>query len=554
MQLFLFLNDLAGRFWPLDQAMRFFYVAAVPSLATLFLAQLLVLPRSAEAPSRARIASVIAFSLLLAIFLVFGFEYFSQVLNLGVISPRPFMTRRVNLLLVEPQDNSFPCFELTVAAIFAVGMAFSSRKWGLCAGGVTVLLALARMYCGTNFLADVVVGALLGVGVTALCGALFEIRLGVFEFKPAWQWGISTGILALTLGGTYFSLASMPRFAAKLPVFWSSPATAATPEIEETQAAPQKATKAARTALQEGEGVVDEHAEEPSAEELALSKRSHLFLPEVEKFLKGRLSPLARPFHLLDVEVAPVKAGNSPYRCAALRFEITPSRPNLRSDTAEVAARLVKAAFASDSQLENVDVTAILRGDAQQIDGSDVRFAGDEVPVFTASIQREKLVVAEPKWANDPNLDGGSWLRTRSLLYINPKILPLPTPVAAVPTPVATPLPTVTPVRPIVTPTPLRTLASPTATPRPTAVPKPIVPRVWPKATPRPTRSLAPVVKKPASGGVRVTPAVRPTPLPPQLTPAQPRKWSRSRYRKWNRTTSPSKRYSRRYKRFRRAR
>jgi undecaprenyl-diphosphatase len=494
-QLFLFINDLAGRFSPLDQAMRFFYVAAVPLLATLFLAQLLVLPKPSGAPSRARIASVIAFSLLLAVFLAFAFEYFSQVLNLGVISPRPFMTRRVNLLVVEPQDNSFPCFEMTAAAIFAVGMAFSNRKWGLWAGGAVVLLGFARMFCGTNYFGDLLVGALLGVGVTAFCGAVFDVRLRLFETRPAWQLGVSGGLLALTLGGTYFSLASMPRFAAKLPVFWGSAATAATSQVE-PQGQPDKATRAARTVLQEGEGVVDEaHPEEPSAEELALSKRSHLFLPEVEKYLKGKLWPLSRPFRLLDVEVAPVKAGNSPYRCAAIRFEVLPATPDLRRQTAEAAARLVKAAFAFDSQLQNVDVTAITRGEAAEIDGSEMRFAGDEVPVFTASIQRQNLVVTEPKWANAPNLDGGSWLRTRSLLYVNSKILPPTAAMEAEPIPTPVAVASATPVATAATPVPTtKEQTTPTV-----SAPKPglplVLPRVAPSASPK--VSQVPAAKKP---------------------------------------------------------
>lgn len=418
-QIFLFLNDLAGR-WPLlDGAMRFFYVGAVPALATLFLAQLLLLPRRADAAPRARIVFAVAFALLLAAFMALVFEYLAQSLSLGTISPRPFMTRRVNLLVLEPQDNSFPCSEIAVAAIFAVALGFSSRKWGLCGAFVVILLGVARMFCGTNYFADVAVGALLGASAAALCGAMFEARWPIFSSKPALHFAGSAAILALTLGATYVSLAATPRFSAKLPAFWNSPARAATSAPD----APLQSTRAARAVLQEGEGVAPEMVP-LSAEELALSKRSHQFLPAVEGFLRGKLAPLARPFRLLDVEVAPVRAGGSAFRCAALRFEIARDVPDLRRQTVEVAARLVKAAFASDSQLQNVDVTAILRGDAAQIDGSALRFAGDEVPVFTASIARSKLVVAAPRWVNDPKLDGGSWLRARSRLYVNERVLP----------------------------------------------------------------------------------------------------------------------------------
>ncbi|RYG68327.1 phosphatase PAP2 family protein, partial [bacterium] len=229
-QLFLFLNDLAGRFPLLDQIARYLYIGAVPLLATLFLAQLLVLPRADDAPARSRIAFSVAFALLGVAFLALGFELFAQSLNLGVISPRPFMTRRVNLLVVEPQDNSFPCIEVAFAAVFAVGMALSNRKWGIFGGTITVLLALTRLYCGTNYFADVAIGALFGVGMTYVCSALFEARLRLFAHKPALQSVSGLTALLVTCGGIYFSLAATPRFASKLPVFWSSTATAAQEE------------------------------------------------------------------------------------------------------------------------------------------------------------------------------------------------------------------------------------------------------------------------------------------------------------------------------------
>ena len=409
--------------------MRVGYILAVPLLATLFGARLLLWPRSRDVPSRARVVCAVVFALLLLAFLGLGLQLLTQSLGLGTLSPRPFMTRRVDLLIVEPQDNSFPSWEMALAAVFAVGLAFLSRRWGMVGAAATMFLGLARMFCGTNFLADVVVGALLGVGSAAFFGALFEVRLRVFAPQPRWQLLSSTSLLLLTLGGAYFSLASTPRFAAKLPVFWSSTVAAASESAasessgsESSSAATLKPTRAAR-AVQEGEGVI-EAAAPLSAEELALSKRSHLFLPAVEKQLKGVLTPLSRPFRLLDVEVAPVTTGDRPFRCAALRFEIPRAAPELRRLTAETAARLVKAAFRADPELQNIDITAIVRGSGVEIAGSAMRFAGDEVPVFTASIARQNLIVQAPRWANDPKLDAGSWLRTRSRLYINEKILP----------------------------------------------------------------------------------------------------------------------------------
>jgi len=510
-QFFLFLNDLAGRLPFLDQSARFFYVGAVPLLAALFFGQLLLVSRESNA-AKARIALAVVLALLFVALIGIAIEFFAVSWHLGTLSPRPFMTRRIHWLVVEPQDNSFPCYEVAIAAILATGMAFSNRKWGIAGALLTVLLALTRLYCGTNFLADVAVGALLGSGLCAAFGALCTAE-HPFERAPLRDWAISSAVVALSLGASYVSFAQTPRFAAKLPLLWSSTATAANGDSPEV---PRKATRAARVAIGEGEGIAEiapdtsgAPPETPSAEELALSKRSHLFLPVVEKFLRGKLAPRARPFHLLDVEVAPVKAGNTTYRCAAIRFEIAQKVPDLRRQTAHVAARLVKIAFQSDSLLQNVDVTAILRGDGAQIDGSEVHFAGDEVPVFTASVARQNLRVPKPLWANDPRLDGGSWLRARSRLYVNQRILPVSVTPAPKPSPKPSPK-----AAPKPSPTPVITPAIPFKIPakRPTPPRKP-----WPTATP--------LIKIPAK------PSQTPT-LPPKAvakpftTPATPHKSS----------------------------
>lgn len=451
-QLFLFLNDLAGRFPWLDEGARFFYVGAVPLVAALFLGQLLLFSPSPNA-SKIRLAAAVVLALLFLAVIGISIEFFAHSWHLGTLSPRPFMTRRIHWLVVEPQDNSFPCYEVAVAAILATAMAFSDRRWGIAGAFLTVLLGLTRLFCGNNFLADVAIGALLGIGLCAACAALCTAPQP-FERVALRGWVAGSALVAASLCASYLAFAQTPRFAAKMPLFWSSTATAASTEArtaaDNAPDGARKATRAARASIGEGEGIAETaavndpmgHQEtgEPSAELLALSKRSHLFLPDVEKFLRGKLAPSARPFALLDVGVAPVKTGHSTYRCAAIRFEINEKVPDLRRRTADTAAKLTKLAFASDSQLQNVDITAILRGDGLQIDGSQVRFAGDEVPVFTASIARQHLHVASPRWANDPKLKGGLWLRTRSRLFINEKILP-----ALLKTPVPIPEPTSAP-------------------------------------------------------------------------------------------------------------
>ena len=425
MQLFLFLNDLAGR-WPLlDGAARVFYVGALPILGTLLLAQLLLLP-APNGVSRSKTALSVVLAVGLGALIVWGFGWAASAWHLGNLSPRPWMTRRVNWLVVEPQDNSFPCVELLLAAIVAGASTRLSRRVGIFSWLLVLALGVTRMFCGNNYFADVFLGAALGAGAFWGCAALCErhltwlsrLRLTATNGAP----------LAVTLAGCIGLALFSPRFEGK---FGLGRAASAAPTSASIQG--------------EGEGL-GQFPGEGRAEELALAKRSTLFLPSVEAYLRGKLSPLARPFALLDVEVAPVKAGTTSFRCAAIRFQVPAEEAGTRRAVAARAARLVQTAFALDSQLQNVDIVAVSLDQGRGLDGSLVTFAGDEVPVFTASIQRKNLILPPPApaWLNAPGLEGGIWLRARSRLYVNARALPdspAPTPIPT-PTPVPTPAPT----------------------------------------------------------------------------------------------------------------
>ena len=505
MQLFLTLNDLAGRYPLLDALMRGVYIATIPLLAVILLGLLILAPRARHAPSRGKVALATVFALGGAALLMWGIDSWAQSLGAGTLSPRPWMTRWVNLLIVEPQDNSFPCVEIIVATIFAVGIWAAHRWWGVFAAFSTLILMTARLFCGSNYFADVGVAALVGLGLMLLALALCRAPR-----TRNWRSGLA-GLGAFTLGGTalgtFLIMASMPRFAGKMQLPWGA-------TMPSNSIIMEGAPTAARDNLQEGEGLpalgfnndgsikADEYAGE--AEALALSKRATLFLPKQEAMLTQVLTPKAAPFRLVDVEVAPVNFADGSYRVAALRFEIDPKIPDVRQLVAQRAATLVKAAFAADAQLDNVDITGVVTGDAQTGD-SLMNFAGDEVPVFTASIQRRNLIVNAPKWANAPNLEGGLWLRTRSRLWIDDKILPT-TPGKPQPTAVPT---SATP--PVATPTAQATSGA-TITPKPTVraqlttqptaqptVKATVRPRA--KATPRPRRKK----RAPRAGPARET-------------------------------------------------
>ena len=407
---FLFLNDLAHKSPILDEILRFFFVSGVPLLASILLAQLTILWPVNSPQSRSKILWAILVAIGFGALLMVGIEVISSALHLGNISPRPYMTRRVNLLVVEPQDNSFPSPELILAAIFCFASWTLSKKWGAVSSVLVVLLGLTRMICGTNYLADVFFGAVFGLAFGALAFAIFKVS-AVAQIR-ARQSGFSLATLGATIAGIIFIASSEPRFSSKLAAPWNSPALATASHDHENEG------KVEETAPMSDEDAQNE------AKTLALTKRSSLYLPEVETYLRGKLTPLTKPFSLLDIEVAPFKTADSAYRVAAVRYEVRQDIPDLRRQTVECGARLAKAILTLDSQIENVDVIAVMRGDAAVIDDSEMRFTGDEVPVFTASIQRKNLIIEGNDWANSPTIDGGSWLRFRSRIYLNNRVLP----------------------------------------------------------------------------------------------------------------------------------
>jgi len=491
-QLFLFLNDLAGRWALLDSAARWIYIGALPVLGTLVGAQLLLLPRSFGGASRSKTALALVLSLALGALFVWGLGAIATAWHLGNLSPRPWMTRRVNWLIVEPQDDSFPCIEVLFAWSLSSASLFLNHKIGFGGVALALLLSLSRMFCGNNYFADVAVGTLMGVGLFLGCAAVARRHVP----WSARVRGLSVG--AVLVGGTLAFMGitafSTPRFAGKLGF---SPASASTAK-ETTQ------IHGPPTTFGEGEGAPVETATNEGdnrAEQVALAKRSSLFLPDVEAYLRGRLTPVARPLALLDVEVAPVKAGTTSFRCAEVRFLVDTRTPNARQIVADRAGRLTRETFALDSQMQNVDIIAVARDEGRSLDHSLLVFPGDEVPVFTASVQRKNVVLASPAWLNAPGLDGGSWLRARSRLYINPRALP------------NTPAPT-----PTVKPTP-----APTQTPAPLMLAPPVAvqPTLSPTKTASPTHTTA--VKSTQMPAPSPKPSLSPTKTVPRIAhPTKP--------------------------------
>ncbi|MCU1677052.1 MAG: Undecaprenyl-diphosphatase [Frankiales bacterium] len=103
---------------------------------------------------------------------------------------RPFVALPDVLVLVpHGTDFGFASDHSVVAGAVATGIYLGSRRWGLAAGAVAVLVAFTRTYVGVHFVQDVVGGLLLGAAVTAIGWALVGDRLvRVVDRTAAGRW------------------------------------------------------------------------------------------------------------------------------------------------------------------------------------------------------------------------------------------------------------------------------------------------------------------------------------------------------------------------------
>ena len=96
----------------------------------------------------------------------------NQPIASGVGEPRPFTALPHILVLAHRStDPSFASDHATMAGAVAVGLFFVSRRLGVVASVLALLMAFARVYVGAHYPVDVVAGLLLG-GVVAAGGWL----------------------------------------------------------------------------------------------------------------------------------------------------------------------------------------------------------------------------------------------------------------------------------------------------------------------------------------------------------------------------------------------
>ncbi len=517
MALFYLINGWAGRIAWLDEAMRFFYVCAVPLLWTGVAWALLLAPRpqlSGKRISRRMLAGAGLLALVGCFALWWAIIAMAQsAWNTDVFSPRPFLTHWVNALVVEPNDNSYPCLEVMLAACAATLLWAFAPRAGVVAWLVAAFYGFARIFCGSNFPIDVGVGWLVGCAVTALVLAVCRLPLTIHSRDTRLVWrrrhqaALSGFAIAIVLGTALLEVLRAPRSGTT----GGTPKNSAARHLEgRAQAAPLAASDASPSV--EGEGVpqgaaqTQETAEHNATPGLPLDDR-YGRQPKIEARLRAALDSRDLAHKIVEIEVAQVTIGTSAFRVAGVQFQIEPGRENERKLAAETAARIVKICFQDEPTLRNVDVLGVIfpienqSASGQTFGEGESSGAAKEaqkapraLPVFTASVQKQNLILSDaPAWLNAPKVDGGLWLRARSQLFIDPEILP-----AAAPTPVPTPT---------VVPTPT---AMPTATPilTPTAkpvvvVPAPVKPTVKPRPTAKPTSKPRPTTKPPTKRAVR---------------------------------------------------
>lgn len=101
----------------------------------------------------------------------------NQIVGGLVERARPYTVMPdVHVLVSRTSDFSFPSDHAVAVGAVAAGLFLANRRLGSVAIGLAVLMAVARVYVGAHYPADVVAGLALGALVACL-GALVGVRL-----------------------------------------------------------------------------------------------------------------------------------------------------------------------------------------------------------------------------------------------------------------------------------------------------------------------------------------------------------------------------------------
>lgn len=133
--------------------------------------------------ARSRSDAVMAAALLAPVSVVAAYVI-NQPIADWVSEARPFIAHPQALVLIlRSTDPSFPSDHAVIAGAVCVGLWFASRRLGVTAGVIAVLLALARVYVGVHYPADVIAGLLEGGIVAALMWAALCVPMARFVHR-----------------------------------------------------------------------------------------------------------------------------------------------------------------------------------------------------------------------------------------------------------------------------------------------------------------------------------------------------------------------------------
>lgn len=112
----------------------------------------------------------------LAVFLLVSLP-FTYLAGLGArqvyFNPRPFMVSEVEPLIEHEADNGFPSDHVLLVGTLSAAMIFFDRKYAWWLWGITIFVAISRVYAGVHHFLDV--GA--SVIIALLCAILVKTYL-----------------------------------------------------------------------------------------------------------------------------------------------------------------------------------------------------------------------------------------------------------------------------------------------------------------------------------------------------------------------------------------
>lgn len=179
-RLFLWISGLAGKFGPLDWlASHLANDYFIPALMGMIAFGLWFAGRSQQEMRRNQWAFVYAVTGV-------GFSALAvMIMNHYYFRPRPYVLfpqilPQVHRLFYEPTVSSFPSYPAALTFALAFGIWLENKKVATVLFGLAALMAFARIYVGVHYPSDIVVGALLGIVVTYVCGGVLKLILRRF--------------------------------------------------------------------------------------------------------------------------------------------------------------------------------------------------------------------------------------------------------------------------------------------------------------------------------------------------------------------------------------